>query len=426
MLFFFKKLKIYPFFFQIFFFLIFSLLIVSLLSNNDLSSLNTGMMILWYIWWPAIPFLILFTGRLWCSVCPFSSTAIVINKLFPYRILNPNALIQNGFIIALFTFIIIIGIDNIFSIASNQKYTLIFFFSLYSILIIFSILFDYKTYCNVICPFGIIAKLYGRFSFLKIKRNNKICCNYKWEKWKITSLIKNCGSNNYYKINKKEGWRFKLECLKKCKINSAHIEYTSPLKDKSSFEGLKIIEILAPSIIIALFSAYVFLKSNYAANLFIKFQSHLAIDFNIFILLSIMIVLSLTVLSNLFVIYISLILFKVDRDIIYKGFYCLVPILILFHISLVLKDIRGIVSLNHIYPFLTGLEQYLPGKNILRIISYVLICCGIIFSGISFFHITQVSLNSTNNTPFLFLYSIIFCFYSFLTLATIKYSQYFG
>ncbi|MEE8481362.1 MAG: hypothetical protein V3T59_08990, partial [Desulfobacterales bacterium] len=157
----------------------------------------------------------------------------------------------------------------------------------------------------MICPFGIIARLYDRFSFLKIKKNGNICFGCKQEERILTSLSKNSGSTNCYKIHEKEDWYFKLECLKQCGTNSVHFEYVNPLKDNSPFEGLKIVEVLAPAIIIALFSAHVFLKSNYIANLFFKIQSYFTIDLNIFIFIAIMLVVILIVLIYLFIIYIS-------------------------------------------------------------------------------------------------------------------------
>ncbi len=122
-LFFLKRVKIFPLVFQVAIFIAFCLLMYSLAVPEYLKSLNTGMLVIWNVWWPLIPFLIFFSGRLWCTVCPFSATANILNKLFPYRIISNRFLLDHRFIIGLLSFMVILSLDNIFSIAANQYYT---------------------------------------------------------------------------------------------------------------------------------------------------------------------------------------------------------------------------------------------------------------------------------------------------------------
>jgi len=125
------------------------------------------------------------------------------------------------------------------------------------------------------------------------------------------------------------------------------------------------------------------------------------------------------ILLNLVVLVIAMNLLKIDRTIILKGLYCFVPMLILFHLSLALKDARGIVG---------ALDPYIPKKNVMQVVSYILVATGILISAISLLRFSRHSLNSTINVAsfFLFLCGAIFGLNSLLTITTIKYLQYFG
>jgi len=427
-LFFLKKIKIYPFIFQVTLFIIFCYLMVLLAAPPSLSSLNTGMLIFWHVWWPLIPFLIIFTGRLWCSVCPFSATAIVLNKLFPFRVLNNQVLMNNRIVLGLIVFILIISVDNVFSIAVNQKYTFYFFLSFFAIMVVMAILFDYKTFCNVVCPFNLFAYLYRHFSFLKIEKKYTLCSKCRHREWVPSKPLNETGFNTHRKVNHYEDWRYTLECLKKCKTNAAQLKFMSPFGRKPPADELEIIEALSPSIIIALFATYVFLKSNYVANIFLRIQSYYSIHFDTFLFLAMTTALLAALLLNLFILVIAMDLLKIDRTIILKGFYCFVPMLILFHLSLALKDARGVVSLQHAYSFMGVIDPYIPKKNAMQVVSYTLVVAGILISAISLFRFSQHSLNSTINfaSLFLFLCGAIFGLNSLLTITTIKYLQYFG
>jgi len=421
-----RTTKIYPFLFQLLIFSIFCFLFISLINRNEFSSLKLGMIIVWHIWWPLIPILVIFTGRLWCSICPFSSTANLLNKIFPYRMFNGRLVIQYGFIVALFVFAVIVAIDIIFVIKFNQYYTLIFFLTLFSMLIAIAIMFDYKTYCNTICPFGLISKIYNRFSFLKIKDNDNICSECKKEAWIKSAPIGELKKNNSEFENR--DWKFKLECLKGCRVDSMKILYVNPLKENPSFDGLKLAEALAPSMIIILFSVYVFLKSNYFINIYNNLQLSFTFSLNFFIITIIILAIIINILINMAIINVSSNVLKIENTIAYKGFYSLTPLLIFFHISLVLRDMRGITSLGHLYPALGFLEHLFPSEDNLQSIAYFLTFIGIFLSAVSFFYITKLSNKLPQNisSAFMFMFSMIFAFNSFLALATIKYSQYFS
>lgn len=422
-----RRIKIYPFLLQILIFSIFCFLMISLIKRNALSTLNPGMMIIWHIWWPLIPLLILFTGRLWCSICPFSSTANVINKILPYHFLDPKTLNKSGLTIALIVFITITALDSIFPMIFNQSYTLIFFLTLFSMMIVLAILYDDQTYCNVICLFGVFSRVYERFSLLKIQNTNNICTKCNRSVWIKSSRFGKSIIEDKNRAFENRNWKLQVECLKKCPTNSMRITYVNPLKDKSAFDGLMLAEVLAPSIIIVLFTVYIFIKSYYFIYLYNTLQLFFTLSLNSFIIIAVAFVTVSISLINLAIIYVARYDLKTDKDIILKSFTSIAPLLLFFHISLVLKEMHGITSIGHLSETWSFLEQYFPSKTSMQNIAYFLTLCGIILSMASFFYVTGPSDKSSSNisSAFLFLFGTVFAFHSLLAIMAIRYSQYF-
>ena len=190
-------------------------------------------MIFWNLWWPLIPVLLLFTGRLWCSICPFSSIANLLNRVFPFRMFSSEPVTKISLISAGAVFTAIMTVDTIFPIAHSAGHTLVFLLTLLSLMAIIAILFDYKTYCNAVCPFGLFARIYSRASFLKINNADTICNECKRQSWIETDPIsqRSMGGGSV----ETRDWKFKLECLKKCNAGSVNLLFENRISLKSNY-----------------------------------------------------------------------------------------------------------------------------------------------------------------------------------------------
>jgi len=352
-----KKINVYPTGFQFFFLSIFCLCILFLLldGQTSFSTVNPGMILIWNLWWPLIPLILVFTGRLWCSFCPFASVSIMVSRIFPHHLFNPEPLVKNGALIAIIFFSFLQIGDNTFVIAVSKQYTLFVFLTLFALLIISAIFYDYKTYCKTICPFGLFSHTYHRFFLLKILNGDKHCDNcYQSEK----------GKSHYARrllyqpvqVNPlQRDWKSKIECLKKCSNASVKIAYMNPLKQGTFAGKLELIDILIPSTILTLFVMHVFIKSNFFVHLYSSFHFPFSIGLNNFIILMVAFALSINVMIQMGFIYISKYLLLISKENIYRGMVCITPLLIAFHISIVLHDLNGISIVRHIFPSLNFL-----------------------------------------------------------------------
>ncbi len=421
-----KKFHIYPLGFQVFFFLAFCYVIGTLVFWNDFEALNTGMLILWHIWWPLIPLLILFSGRLWCSVCPFSSTANAINRLFPYHFFDGAAIVRHGMNSGLMVFVAIMAVDAIYAVKFNRQYTLIFFMVFFCILILMAVLFDYKTYCNTVCPFGLISRIYTRFAFLRIKGKDGVCGRCKRGPWFQSSRLGEMKLKG--RGTARSDWKGQLECLKKCPANSMGVQYANPLVENPAFEGLKPADALAPSMMIVIFTAYVFLKSNYFVNVYKILHSSFSVSLDVFIFAVILVIIGVSILMNLVIMRVSTGFLEIEKTVVYRCFYCITPLLIFFNIALVLKDLSGITALGHLYPMLAFLESVFPSESPLHTLAYFLTFLGVVLSALSFLYLVKVptGLSKKISLACTGVFGVILGYNAFFALATINYFEYFG
>ncbi|MCP4675527.1 MAG: 4Fe-4S binding protein, partial [Deltaproteobacteria bacterium] len=76
-----KKTRVYPLALQIILFIILVVVMTFLGESSEFSHQSLSTILLWNVWWPLVPVLFLLTGRIWCTVCPFSSIATLAGRL---------------------------------------------------------------------------------------------------------------------------------------------------------------------------------------------------------------------------------------------------------------------------------------------------------------------------------------------------------
>jgi len=266
------------------------------------------------------------------------------------------------------------------------------------------------------------------FVYLKILNSNNHCDNcYRAEDAKCHSDGHLLHQSAQVALPQRD-WTSILECLKRCDNATARITYVNPLKQGLFVEQLNLTEVLIPSMILTLFVIYVFIKSNFFAHLYDSFHFSHSIGLSNFIILMTAIALSINLMIQMGIIYISKYFLSLQKELIYHGMVCITPLLIAFHISIVLHDLNGIATVSHLFPILKLLETILPSELFYLYLAYGLIMVGALLSFISLFYHTKKSGQSFSTIPFSYsLLNMFFYFlYTMITLLTIKYFQYFS
>ena len=201
------------------------------IANNDNNLGRIANEIIWGLWWPGFIILLL-TGRLWCTICPLSTTASFVKKSFSLNIKPPQWIKKTSHIIIPLGFVIIIIIEQAFHMSKNPAISGIFLLSLITIATIFSILYERETWCRYICPLGGLGAIYSVGGILTVKANPDVCAS----KCKTHECYKGSADQLgcpvfHHPLYAKESHVCKLclNCLKSCPNSSAKLILQFPL-----------------------------------------------------------------------------------------------------------------------------------------------------------------------------------------------------
>lgn len=128
---------------------------------------NLATEVVWKLWWPGLPFILLLGGRVWCGVCPFggiSDYALKLRKRPPgappaVRRWGPwlGAVSVFGFGLAFLA----LGLEM------NYRATGIILIGMTALAFGLSLVYKGRTFCRYLCPVGMITRVYSFFSWLR-------------------------------------------------------------------------------------------------------------------------------------------------------------------------------------------------------------------------------------------------------------------
>ncbi len=161
---------------------------------KQLRNTNMGNLIVWSFWWPAIVFLAIFFGRVWCMVCPVEIITSFFARIGLKR-QRPGWILSGWGITVFYVLILFVGIQG-FAIHRNPFYMALYLLAIAGVSIISGLIFEKNTFCRYLCPVGYMLGLYSRLSFLGWRVKSASVCE--------SCTDKSCIHKNYrYNLNAK-------------------------------------------------------------------------------------------------------------------------------------------------------------------------------------------------------------------------------
>lgn len=345
--------------------------------ENPFAEVNIGILLFWKLWWPLIPFIVLFLGRFWCSICPFSTIANIVKRIFPYTLVETDWFRRHGLYTSILFYLLLVIVNVAFSIESNAFYTTIFVSGMIVFMLLMIVIFGYSSYCYGACPMGLFLTLYEPAIFSRLDNNNPGCEQCKKKSWIQEIPLLTIGEKKEFE---ERNWRFGIECLKKCRKKSTVIKFKVPFRDWQKGSAPSLIETFAPSIVLLIFSVSLFEKSNFFLYYYEQFTAVFPINLSLFNLLSIpFIIVVITGVNVLFFLGFCR-LTSIEPTVISRKFRGLVILLIMFHLALVLGEFAELEVLFQKYPTLDFFQIKLLNFNTEICVPCVLTLFGIIIS----------------------------------------------
>jgi len=139
---------------------------------------NLVNLVVWGLWWPAMVWIVVFFGRVWCAVCPLELVANGAERLGRRLGLRQRVLgkwLQGGVVIlALYGLIqmLVVGVH----LHRIPAYTSLFLWSLLGTAAAVGLLFKDRAFCRGFCPVGLLLGTYGRGAMLAVRSRSSEKC----------------------------------------------------------------------------------------------------------------------------------------------------------------------------------------------------------------------------------------------------------
>ena len=139
---------------------------------------NVVNLLIWGLWWPAMVWIAVAFGRIWCAVCPLEFLANGTERLGRRLGIKPWVLgrrLQSGALILVFYAAIQLLVAGV-HLHRVPAYTSFYLAGLLIVAALVGLLWKDRAFCRGFCPVGLLLGTYGRGSMLAVRPTSSEAC----------------------------------------------------------------------------------------------------------------------------------------------------------------------------------------------------------------------------------------------------------
>ena len=139
---------------------------------------NLVTLVIWGLWWPAMVWVAVLFGRVWCAVCPLELLSSLTERLGRKLGVKQQVLgrwLRSGFLIVGFYALIQMLIAGV-ELHRVPAYTSIFLWTLLALAAFTGFFLKDRAFCRGFCPVGLLLSTYGRGSMLAVRSCGEGAC----------------------------------------------------------------------------------------------------------------------------------------------------------------------------------------------------------------------------------------------------------
>jgi polyferredoxin len=140
---------------------------------------NFGTALTWVLWWPILPIMFLFAGRIWCAVCPFGTINDLVQKFVGNNRPVPAFLKKYGIWIIDAIFMLITWSDHLWGVVENPLNSGILLLLITIGVVVSGAFFERRTWCRYLCFLGGLSGNYTRGGMIGLSATPEICATCK-------------------------------------------------------------------------------------------------------------------------------------------------------------------------------------------------------------------------------------------------------
>lgn len=156
---------------------LFLLVLAGLIFSPQISVMMKIFTLIWGLWWPILAIISPFLGRVWCTICPFSTIMDFFqNKFHPQRPV-PAIFIKYDYLIVSALFLMIFWVEILTDMRSNPLYTSALLIIIQLAAIFISVLYPRHAWCRHFCPLGGFIGTASIGSLIEVRSDPAVCLN---------------------------------------------------------------------------------------------------------------------------------------------------------------------------------------------------------------------------------------------------------
>ena len=128
---------------------------------------NIATVFTWTLWWSLIIFTFIIAGRLWCMMCPFAAIGDLVQRFIGLNRELPRWLQNMG--LQTVEFILLTWAFTILAFGSRPFITAVVIVSILAAAVIFSAVYERRSFCRHICPIGSVIGIYSMVSPIELR-----------------------------------------------------------------------------------------------------------------------------------------------------------------------------------------------------------------------------------------------------------------
>lgn len=208
---------------------------------------NLATLVVWGLWWPAMVWLTVFLGRVWCMVCPLELISNVSERLGKRLGLRQGTLrpwVASGTLIVVFYAVIQLFVAGA-EIRRVPAYTSFFLIGLLLLAVLTGLFLKDRAFCRGFCPVGLLLNAYGRGGMLAVRAGSGETCRactgkdciragsrYQADGRSCPSLL------NVPALNDSKDCLFCGQCVKACKPGNVRLLLRPPFSGSDTRDAM--------------------------------------------------------------------------------------------------------------------------------------------------------------------------------------------
>ena len=136
---------------------------------------NIAVILSWIIGWPLLFVSYILFGRIWCTICPFSTIAKFTQRFINLGRKMPDKLKKHTNVIAVTFCLVIIWFEEVTNIYTSPYITGSLILFIFTLAMLTSMIYKRMVWCRYLCPWGILNGLFAMTSFMELRSNRHVC-----------------------------------------------------------------------------------------------------------------------------------------------------------------------------------------------------------------------------------------------------------